>query len=228
MRRFKFLGLALLSVCAFGIMTAASASAALPDLSLLSGEAFPVTMEGSLTSKDLLETAVLGEKLEGTKVTLKLELAELSALGKFTAVFVGVKEKTNPCKSTSGAKEEVATSGEFHIVLLVGGASYGIVFLPSSVLIECGEPAKTKIHVKGAAVGSTTLATGADFTETKGTLEGSKGKNNITEYLNSSGTATKGILESNFGTGFEQSMESVTGAITLKVVGTKMLVLTAG
>jgi hypothetical protein len=228
MRRFKFLGLALLSVFAFAAMTAVSASASLPDVSLLSGEKFPVDLHGTLVSADSLAT-VGGSELTGTLVLLLLLLTELSALGEFIAEFTGVKEKTNPCKTSGAASGTVVTKGEWHLVLLVGGASYGIVFLPSSVVIECGEPAKTKIHVKGAAVALVTkLKVGEDQTEIGGVLEGSKGKNNITEYLNSSGTATKGTLESNFGLGFEQSDENVTGEITLKVLNEKMIVVQAG
>jgi hypothetical protein len=229
MRRFTFLGLALLSVFAFAAMTAVSASASLPDVSLLPEEKFPVDLHGTLVSKDVLETAVLGEKLTGTLVVLLLLLAELSALGNFIAVFTGVKEKTLPCKTAGAATETVETKGEWHLVLLVGGTKYGIVFLPSSVVIACGEPEKTKIHVRGAAVAEVTkLELGKDQTKLGGILEGSKGKNNITEYLNSSGTATKGILESNFGAGFEQSDESVEGEIVLEVLNKQMIKVEAG
>jgi hypothetical protein len=229
MKQRKLLGLALLATLAASVTTAASASASLPDISLLSGEKFPVDLHGTLVSKDILETAVLGEKLEGTLVLLLLLLTELSALGNFIAVFTGVKEKTNPCKTSGATKEEAVTTGEWHLVLLVGGTKYGIVFLPSSDVLECGEPTKTKIHVKGAGIAEVTKVTlGTDLTKLGGILEGSKGKDNITEYLNNSGSATKGIIETNFGTGFEQSMMSVTGEMTLEVLNKQMIEVQAG
>jgi hypothetical protein len=228
MRRLNVLGLALLAIFALGIISAATASAALPDLSQLAGEAYPAKLEGEEKSADILET-ISGSKVTGTSVSLTLELAELSALGAFTAAFRGVKEKTNPCSTSGDAKEVVLVHGEYHIVLLVGGASYGIVFLVGGFTIECGEPVKTKIKVKGDAIASLPKPEiGTDVTELGGVLEGSKGKNNITEYLNNGGTAVKGILESNFGLGYEQSMEEITGELKLKVLNGKMIVIEKG
>jgi hypothetical protein len=212
MKRFKLFGLAFAAILAIGVMTAAAASATLPVIQQAA------TASGSLTSTDTLET-ISGSKLTGTSVELSLTNGAKTALGTYSAKFKGVKEGTQPCKTSGAAKEEVVNTGEFHLVWANSGKTeISVLFLPTGFTIECGEPAKTKIKVKGQAVGKTSLALGTKVKTFTGTLEGKNGKNNITSYFNTSGTLVeKAFLESNFGLGYEQSDENVSGALTLTV-----------
>lgn len=195
----------------------------LPDISLaLEAEKYPAVAAGELKSADTLET-IIGEKIEGTLVKLTLELKELSALGAYTAIFTGVKQKTLPCKTTGASKEEVVNPGEFHLVLSASG-TLQLLFLPTGFTFECGEPAKVKVKVKGKAVASVKAALEEEITTLGGILEGTKGKQNLTSYLGGNDELVeKAFLESNFGLGYEQSMESVTGELTLKLEGGKMI-----
>ena len=75
MRRLKVFCLALLSVFAVGVMTAAAASAEstpLPDIyTALPGETYPIDLGGKLASAQALKSAA-GGVLEGTETSVLL------------------------------------------------------------------------------------------------------------------------------------------------------------
>ncbi|MGC2636729.1 MAG: hypothetical protein WA294_06100 [Acidobacteriaceae bacterium] len=74
---------------------------------------------------------------------------------------------------------------------------------------------KLKITVKGRAVSETNITPKTDITSFKDDLKCSKVKNEFTEYENGEGKTVKGILEINFGLGFEQSCEQENEEVAL-------------
>src|ERR1700738_910621 len=212
MKHLKILGIALVAMFVFGI-TATSAFA-LPDVSIVLAGTYPLHLnfEDNGKTESLLETTG-GSALHGKGLKVLLLFKELSPLGTFEALFLNVivlpgKESCN----TEGDKAgEVLTKGTFHVVWRTlktdpeGKLTLGIAFLPETVTIKCQ---KTTTKVKGCAL-STLEAAEGELSESTGELKGSKGKNNLTEYYNNEGKLVKCILESNFGTGFQQSDEVV-------------------
>jgi hypothetical protein len=171
-------------------MTAASASAelALPDISLLSGETFPLYMQFADDNKTptLLETTA-GAVLRDKGVEALLELAALGALGSFKAKFLNVANTAGEsCNTTGDNTGEVLVTGEWHLVPLnTSPLENGIAFLLGSlVLITCTDG--EKVDVRGCAL-STFSATqnGVDLTEFSVALgSNGKGSANKREYLN--------------------------------------------
>lgn len=124
MKRFKLLCLALMSVFAVGVMTAAAASAEstpLPDIHVaLPSEAYPLNLGGHLAGVSKLENTA-GGLLEGTEFSILLNVKELTSLGGATIEFLGVKEvKENHKCHTTGASEAngevLIPNAEFHLV----------------------------------------------------------------------------------------------------------------
>jgi hypothetical protein len=105
MRRVKVLGLVFLAVAALGVMTAASASAILPDIHLLPTEASKaITAEGTIANASVafLESE-LGTKLEGDELKVLLGLTPLTALGLYDLHFAKVKLGKESCSSEGDA-----------------------------------------------------------------------------------------------------------------------------
>ncbi|MFI4985143.1 MAG: hypothetical protein ACHQAV_04040 [Solirubrobacterales bacterium] len=218
MKLVKVLSIALVAVSA-SCITAASASA-LPDISITLGGSYPLQLhfaDNGKTSWKLETTG--GSKLEGKGLSLLLSVAELSALGKFEAIILGVKDNKTACNSKGAKTEEVLTKGTFHIVFTPSVA--GLLFLVEEVEIECG---KVKVKVRGSAIASLNAAEG-EITEVGDKLEGAKGKNALETYLNDEGKEVKGIIEANFGTGFVQADEAFGEEVKLAAVESKMFEL---
>lgn len=219
MRHLKILGVALVAMFALGI-TATSALAALPDVSIALGGTYPLHLnfaDNGKTATRLNTTA--GNKIEGKGVATLLLWTELSSLGTFTANFLNVKEKTVACNTEGDATETVLTKGSAHVVFLTlttdpeNKLTLGIAFLPELVTVKCG---KAVAKVEGCVVGPITdPANGTeDVTLATGTLLGDgKGKQKQTEYYENAGKLTKCILLSNFGTGNVQSEENIGEAV---------------
>jgi hypothetical protein len=157
MRRFKVLGLAFLAIAALGVMTAASASAILPDIHLLPTEASKaITGEG--TTGKAVEAAILESEL-GTKLTAEelkvlLALTPLTALGTYDLHFVNVVFAGEKCKTTGDALGVVLAKGDFHLVFVGLSPTTTLatgVLLLVNVKFECG---KVKFNVKGPIVTS--------------------------------------------------------------------------
>jgi hypothetical protein len=151
MRCLRLFGLALLSVLAVGVMTAASAFAEGESLPLplihtaLPGETYPINLGGSLKSVQLLRNAG-GGKLEGKEVSVLLGVKELSALGEATIVFLGVIEtkeekKCNSVGSSEANGEVVLPDAEFHLVYTAFSPAerleIGALVLFSKLVILC-------------------------------------------------------------------------------------------
>jgi hypothetical protein len=226
MRHLKILGVALVAMFAFGIM--ATAAFALPDVSVLPKENFPLhlnfTETGTKPTTSLRTTG--GSQLKGEGLSVLLLWTELSALGTWAADFLKVKNGTTPCNTTGDAKEVVLVSGEVHVVPLPpkGSKEVGGLFLFKEFTIECE---KVKVKVRGSAISSITDPKAEECVELlTGALVGDKkGKNTLTKYLNDNGEETEGILEANFGTGYLQASEEVGEAIHFSVLEKKMFLI---
>jgi hypothetical protein len=196
----------------------------LPDISVTLGGTYPVHLQGSLASASTgLETSS-GSVLKGTGVTLLLLTTELSALGTFNADFTSVEnvEKIK-CHSGGDAAGVVLLGGEFHLVL--SPQNLGILFLVSEFEVEC--PGGVNVLLRGNVLGGLTGIGGqsTELTSVGGVVEGSKGKQNISEYFNAGGTKIKAKLEAEAGTGFTAASENVSGTVTLSVLGSQMIVI---
>jgi hypothetical protein len=223
--RLKTVGLVVLAMLVLGVT--ASASFALPDISLLAGDTFPVTATAANTTvATSLETAV-GSKLSGVGFKASITCTELSSLCKYAAEFKGVKEGKNECKSAGGGKEVVIVEGEVHVVYVaLSTLADGALFLVPALEILCGSeasPDKVKIKVEGSVLGSLTATLGSDIETFSGTLKGSKGKQELTKYFNDAGTEVAASLKANFGLGLEGADENVAEAVTF--TPNKMLII---
>jgi hypothetical protein len=225
MRHLKVLGVALIAMFAFGL-TATSAFATLPDLSVLLGGSFPIHMQfndNGTTVTKLNDTS--GNVTEGKGVLILLLQSVLSSLGEFEALFLNVKNKTKPCEQEGEKnKEEILTKGTYHLVYpSLTPLTLGIAFLVEPVAFNCE---KVKVKVQGCALGQITdpLTASQDVELATGTLLGDgKGKNALTKFDNAAGTGTvECILLANFGPGFVQAEEAVGEPIHLSTLGNKM------
>ncbi len=224
MRYLKILGVTLVAMFAFGI-TATSALAALPDISIELGGTYPLhlNLENNGTTKTRLNNTA-GGKLEGVGLATLLLVTELSSLGTFRATFSGVKQGKVACNSEGDAKEVALTKGTFHVVFLTLTSdpekklTIGIAFLPELVNLTCGS---VKIKVEGCVVGPITdpATELEDVTLSTGTLLGNgKGKQNQSKYYNNEGKLVGCVLLSNFGTGFVESEENVGETIHMEAL----------
>lgn len=225
MRLIKIFGVALVAMFAFGI-TATSAFA-LPDISIALGGTYPIHLQfgDNGKTKSLLETTT-AQALHGEGLLLLLLTTELSALGKYEALFlnvIGPLPKTTNCNTEGDKKGEVLTKGEFHIVYIsLKPLTLGIAFLTELITIKCE---KTTTEVRGCALSSLEAGEG-EITKISGELTGKEGKNTLTKYFNDEGKEVSCKLESEFGTGFKQSAEIVREPIPLEALEGKMFEIT--
>lgn len=202
----------------------------LPDISITLGGAYPIHI-----IRTLLSTKTALETTSGSKITAEgiLELfliPELTSLGKFELLMSRFDFEETKCESTGDKAGEVLTKGTFHVVLLTNGLAkqLGDLLEFEEVKIDCGE---VKIKVKGSLL-SPQQQEGTEATEFNTVLfklEGNgAGKQKQTKYLNDTGTESAALLLSNFGSGFLESNEVLTGPteITLLTVENKMFVIT--
>jgi hypothetical protein len=197
----------------------------LPDISVTLGGSYPVHAQGSVANALTALSTTSGVALSGSGVTLLLLTTELSALGTFTSTFTKVKNSESiECNTTGDAKGVVLVKGEFHLVL-APMADLGILFLVSEFEVEC--PTGINVLVRGNLIGSVTNIGNetSELTGFGGVLEGSKGKQSLSEYINSTGTAVKAKLESEAGAGFAASAENVSEEVKLEVLGSQMIVI---
>ena len=200
MKRLKFLGAALIAVCAMGVM--ATSALALPDVSTtLSGSSYPLHLNyESSTVLTLLEDAN-GGVLEGTGLKLLLLTGALTALGTFRADFANVKESVSPnhkCHTAGDPTATVLTEGSFHVVItsLSPNLQIGLLFLPNEVKVECEG---VNLKVKGSVIASINtngITTTTELTNIKGLLAmgSTAGSQQVSEYYNNAGTKVKAAL----------------------------------
>jgi hypothetical protein len=204
MRHLKVAGVALVAMLALGVtalgMTAASASAelALPDISVLPGETYPLYLHfaDNKETPTKLETSA-GALLEGKGVEILGELTKSGALGTSHLSYLNVRNEVGEsCNTTGDAAGEVLDSGEWHLVPLnTSPLEDGIaILLKNLVLMTCGTK---KIDIKGCML-ATLNATenNVDLTEVSGAA-GTNGKGQALkrEYLNDLPKFVKCVLE---------------------------------
>jgi hypothetical protein len=131
MKRFRLLGLVLLVVFSLGAVTAASTSAALPEL--LGATAFPKKWTGISLGEPMLQS------LSGLQVECKADTADgeqlTDTLGAYHIHFTGCKMPTGSCNSPGDNVGVILALGEYHYVddFLGTEATLGVAIL---LLIE--------------------------------------------------------------------------------------------
>jgi len=97
----------------------------------------------------------------------------------------------------------------------------GLLYLVANVLsIECEG---LKLKLKGSMLSGVTPNGEEDQTELSGTLTGNgEGKPTLTTYYNDNKEEVKAKLETNFGTGYKESAEEITGEVKVKALEGKM------
>jgi hypothetical protein len=230
MKHLKLLGVALVALFTLGLTAATSSFAQLPDVSIALGGSYPLHLEVTLLNVATQLATTGTEALKGTGLLLLFLTEQLTSLGSFEVLFTSVLNPSSgeKCFSENGTTKdtagEVLTLGTFHVVLRPGG-SLGELFLVQPLKVVCGT---VTVHVRGSVLSSINGAgtEGSELTALKGLLHGEKGKPELTEYLNNGGTIVGAKLESDFGTGFLTSDESVEGEVTATALEGKMFVIT--
>jgi hypothetical protein len=225
MKRLKTAGLLLASLFALGL-TATSAFAALPDLGLLSKEAFPGEAKASSTAAWALEFSS-GSFLTGKGVNTEFLWTKLSALGLYTAEFKDFVKGTRDCESSGAGAGNVLIGGEVHLVftaLAPPTLTVAALFLVPELTIECeGE----NLKVKGSMLETFEGPLNTDITTFSSELKGSQGIQNITKYFNDNGTSVSAeLLFGLEGLGFKKYSLNIAEKQQFKVEGGKMVIVT--
>ncbi|HEX3910432.1 MAG TPA: hypothetical protein VHW67_07010 [Solirubrobacteraceae bacterium] len=207
MGTFPRIHLVVLAVTALGLASASSASALLPDLSLLASESFPWTAEGTAAGAYNV-TTLIGSSFICTGLTIKVEFVQLGSLGIYRLTFTGCKEgATNKCKTGAEPAETVVITGEAHLVFIsLSPLTVGVLYLVPTTTLLCGpagSPEKLKIKIEGSSLARFTGALNTNLTMYTTVIHGSKGKAENAKYLNSEGKEVEASLKANFGLGSE-------------------------
>ncbi|HEX3911841.1 MAG TPA: hypothetical protein VHW67_14180 [Solirubrobacteraceae bacterium] len=199
-----------------------SATATLPSVSLLSGEEFPVTIEGK-SGEAKIET-VLKTAIICTGSSEKFSIASGGSLGTYSKDFTGCKLGTTPCNTDGDAAETLLLTGEVHLVPVSAGSLtfIRILYLTAAPFnINCG---KMKIKAQGPLIGSFNGTLGSDITSFKSKLAGSGGKQELTSYFNNEEKeVTKSLMLLNFGLGNENADLAISGETTY--TSSKMIII---
>jgi hypothetical protein len=188
----------------------APASAAVPSVSLLAGESFPITVEAHATTTVTLET-VTGSKVVCSLQDLKTTYSGgvLNRISKNDSTLDGCKEGANNCKTGTEAAGTIVIKGEGVLVVISESPlTVGYLSLVPATTIACGtteQPEKLKVKVEGSVLGSYNATLNADITTSKSGFKGTKGKPEKTAYLNEAGETVNASLKANFGLGAEAS-----------------------
>ena len=185
MRRFGFLGFAFLASLSVSAIPAASASAEVVGLPEFSVE---TKFTGTIGSSKL--------GLSGAEITCTSGTEEGSPGSKQDGTlaidYKGCKLSGTPCHSLGDTGEQILVSGSYAIVRLKS-KSAGIVISVGEVHVEC-ESLKTLVVVRGEVLGSITPFN-TKTTKYQVTVKAKEGKQEFTEYENSSGAKEKASLE---------------------------------
>jgi hypothetical protein len=214
MRAVKQLVLAFASLVVLG-MTATSALAALPDLHITLGEAFPVTATAKSPNSTTGLATAGGSVLTGKGVETTLTWTALSALGTYVANFTNVVKGEKKCNTEGDVAGTVLITGEIHLVFveLTPGLKIAALFLVPKIKIKCEG---LNVTVEGSVLGTYNGSLNTEITEFKGSLKGEKGKQELTKYENEAGTTVEALLLSEAGTGFTKSSQNVSEEQTFK------------
>jgi hypothetical protein len=203
MRRLTLGALALCAAAAVMFVVSASAFA------VTLGE-FTVETKAKSPKQKVTSTFETPDAFEGKLESTELESEQVPTskqLGTLHIMFFGVKcvgslLGTAAAESLGDEKEMVLVLGEYHIV-----DTNKILLLINPVHIECLFSSGTVLlEVKGDLLGELS-PTGKKTTAFKLKVEGSAGKQKITEYENNSGTKVKPKLETSNNEGTEQASD---------------------
>jgi hypothetical protein len=202
----------------------ATSASALPDVSLTLGGAYPLHLNFADNGNTPWRFSTAGgNTFEGSGFSELHLFTELSALGTYRLDLLNAKRNGVNCNSTGDAAGVVLESGEVHVVLTRGGILANL-FLISQYEIECGA---LSILIRGSYLVRLNAGKESEaLTSETEDLTGSKDKQELSEYLNSGGTAIKAKLETEEGAGFTAADEDVEEEYALTVLGSNMFVIT--
>jgi hypothetical protein len=231
MSRFKRARLVLGVLFAFAAMATSASAFTLPDVSVtLTGGKYPLHLEANNPAATTTLESASGVSLEGVGVSILLLATELSALGTFAALFLGIKIAANGSKCHTGTEQPgvLKLTGEYHIVPLNNAGKIGLLLLVSEVQLFCGEPTEMTTTVRGDMLASITNAgtENHELTSLTGALSGSLGKPELSEYVNDTGSIVKAHLEADWGLEFVAVNLQISEPLSFAVLGSQMLVIT--
>jgi hypothetical protein len=223
MRLLKVGLIQLLLISALGLASAVPALAelTLPDVSVLSGDTYPATGEGTVEGAEVvkLETE-LGEKLTGSRATFKVEFTKLSSLGPATLTLVGIVEPRSKtfCHSLGEPEGTLKIEGEYHVVdTSLSPLTVTHLFLFPEFLALCNG-GKLLVKVRGPVlIKLEKVSSGVDITAYGLVIQCvGKGKQELKEYFNDAAEKTKGAASANFGLGFEAACFNISKELVVK------------
>jgi hypothetical protein len=226
MNRFKLVGVMLGALFALAAMATSASAFTLPDVSVtLTGGVYPLHLESNLPSANTVLSSASGAVLKGVGTSTLLLANELSALGTFASTFLNVTQGTEKCKTGTEATGVVKLSGEYHIVPLNTTGKLGELFLVSEFKIVCGT---ATITIRGSVLGSVNAGTeNQELTSLSGALLSTEsGKQELSEYINDTGSIVKANLEDDAGLEFVKAGQNIAELATFAVLGSQMLVIT--
>jgi len=231
MNAFKILSASTMALFTLLVVTATAFGVSLPDMHVLSGEAYSVTAEGKLKGVEVaILLAALG-KLTAEEVRAKLVVESLDALGKAEFDFINVKESKGKqtCHTKGDAEGVVLLIGEFHLVLTVSATTgeLAALILFTELTIECVKEigAGIKVFVRGPMLVKVIAPLNKDFTSFEVTvLCKEKDIQLPSSYFTDEGKElTKILLLADFGAGKENACELVKEPIKLEIQQKKMI-----
>jgi hypothetical protein len=227
MNRFKLAGVMLGALFVLAAMATSASAFTLPDVSVtLTGGVYPLHLNSNLPTTATVLSAASGSVLTGVGTSTLLLATELSALGTFASTFLnvinGVPEK---CTTGTEAPGVVKLSGEYHVVPINATGKLGELFLVSEFVITCGTE---KVTIRGSVLGSISAGTeNQELTSTTGVLLSTEtGKQELSEYINDTGSIVKAHLEADAGLEFVTAGQNVGAPATFEALGSQMFVIT--
>jgi hypothetical protein len=232
MSRVKVLVLALMAMCTFGVLVAASASAetiTLPTIQVLPGETYPLILLGHVTNKGVeADLALESEpaKLVSKEVTTLLTQTAEGSTGTEALTFLGTTEAGHPtvfCNSSGDGTGVVLVAGEFHLVITnftpleIGG----LTLFPAPLTINCEDGLEVKITPPALSkvfplAGAPTL--GGDITNINVVTRCSAfGIQEASEYYSNTGLLKEQLLHVKQGGKLGNGCEEVTETVLLGI-----------
>jgi hypothetical protein len=224
----KCIGAIMIALVVLGVAAAQASAVELPNVTLLEGEKFPLTVTAEATTGVQLETAAGGKAVVCTARRNHLEWTEPTPLGSYIVTWTGCKDGALACKTVGDPAETLLLSGEFHFVPRPGGGNDIAYLTPAAYMIGCGgkeKPEELKIKVEGAFLEAYNGQTGKDITSFDSALKGSKGKQELKKYLNDKGEEVEVGVKVNLGLGFEAADINVEKELEDKASESKMFLV---
>jgi hypothetical protein len=134
---------------------------------------------------------------------------------------------SNKCNTAGDATGVVLMSGEFHVVpIALSPLQLGVLFLVSSFTVLC--ESGVEVVVAGNFLGTLSKigSEATELTEPFSAIEGTRGKQTISEYYNDGGTKIPARLTSEAGGGPLASAINIGPELGLAVLGSQMIVIT--